>query len=620
MADSHTQQRSFLGRLWHGFWGGLDWLRRIVVNILFLLLLAIVIRLIFFGEDALVIADNSVLVLAPEGLVVEQYSGSPLDQALAEATQGQRMETRLRDLVDAVRLARDDDQISHLVIHPDRMLGIGLASMQELETVIADFKTSGKPVIAVSEFMAQHQYYLASLADEIWMDPDGVVWIDGYARYRNYYSEALDKLAVNVNLFRVGEFKSAMEPYIRQNMSPAAKQANLYWLGGQWEQFLASVSSLRGLRPDQLAQLPDRTPELMAAADGDAGRIAMAQGLVDRLLTRPEVRSELIQRTGRDPETGSFQQVDIWNYLGLRRGPKLGLGGDRVAIVVAEGEILDGTQPPGTVGGDSTARLIRDAVADDNTKAIVLRVDSPGGSGFASEIIRQELLAAGDAGKPVVVSMGDVAASGGYWIAMGGDEVWANPGTITGSIGIFGFIPTIPDSLAKLGISTDGVGTTELAGSLRIDRPLSEGVKTIVQNLIENGYQRFLNIVAQGRDLSVAEVDEIAQGRVWNGAQAEDRRLVDRLGGLGDAVDSAARMAGLEENYTVHYQEPELTAFEQFLVDLTATSASYLDLEFTSPVADLAWLQQTELVQDMRIFSQPRRGYGMVAHCFCTLD
>lgn len=613
-----TASRPFLLRLWHGFWGFLDGTRRVVVNIVFVLLVVFIIRLVLDSGQTLVLQQDTALFLAPEGRIVEQYSGSPVDRALAEATESRRQETRLRDLLEAIRLAADDGRITHLVIHPDGVSDLGLASAQELERAVMAFKQSGKPVIAYGELLGQHQYYLAALADEVWLNPDGLIWIDGYARFRNYYQNALEKLAVQVNLFRVGEYKSAMEPYTRQDMSPAAREANLYWMNGLWEQFLATISRHRGLPAELLQDHINAFPRSLEQAGGHAARVALDYGLVDRLLSRPEARGELVRRVGAADEQGDFRQIDLWNYLAVR-GNEAAAPQRQVAVVVAEGEIFGGDQPPGMVGGESTARLIRQAVRDENTDAIVMRVDSPGGDAFASEVIRRELMAARDAGKPVVVSMGDVAASGGYWIAMGADEVWANAATITGSIGIFGIIPTFAESLQKIGINNDGVGTTALAGGLRLERPLSEPVRRVVQSIIENGYDEFLAVVAEGRDLSLEAVAEVAEGRVWGGQQALDLGLVDQLGGLDQAIAAAARRAGIGDDHGFYYVGPELSTFERFLVDLTAAGVRELDVNLNFELAGLGPLTGS-IIGDVRRLLDQRQGFSAIAHCLCTLQ
>jgi len=616
---SSTDRPNILIRLWLGFWRGLTALRMAVFNIAFLIVLALVLRAIFSGGDALVLEDDTTLVISPNGVIVEEYVGAPLERALNEALGQELPQTRLRDILSALELAADDDKISQVLIQTDRLVGVGPGTMLELSQAFRTFKDSGKPVIAHGSWMAQGQYFLASLADEIWLDRDGMVLLEGYGMYRQYYAEGLEKLDVDVNLIRVGEYKSAMEPYIRNDMSEADREARRYLLDDIWQRYLEQAATNRGLPLDVLADLTENFSDYVEQADGDLARLAMDRGLVDRLVTRPEFRSELGQRGAPDEETG-FRQVAMLDYVDARTA--LNLPGDsQIGVIVAQGTIVEGSQPPGTIGGDSTARLIRQAARDDAIKAVVLRVDSGGGSAFASEVIRTELMNLRDSGKPVVVSMGDVAASGGYWIAMGADEVWAYPSTITGSIGIFGFFPTFQDTLAKIGVYTDGVGTTPLSGALRPDRAMDGEVRDLLQSFIDNGYREFISLVAEHRNLSLEAVDEVARGRIWTGAQARDRGLVDQLGTLDDAIVSAARIAGLGEDYDIRYVEPAMAPWQAFLTSLGARALALAGADM-APAA-VRWLPaelRGDLTRDLAVLYQSAGSgrAGVMAHCLCA--
>jgi protease IV len=472
MTDSKSP--NILVRLWLGFWRGVTALRMAVFNILFLIVLALVIGLIVRGGDKLMLESDTTLVLNPNGVIVEEYVGSPIERAVNEALGQQLPQTRLRDVLAALEYAAEDDRVTQVLIQTDKLLGIGPGMQQELAAAFERFRASGKPLIAHGGWYSQGQYFLASLADEIWLDNEGIVLLEGYGFYRQYYAEGLDKLEIDVNLIRVGEYKSAMEPFIRNDMSEEDREATRYFLGDLWQQYLQRVARNRGMPPEVLVDLTENLADYIEQANGDLARMALDRGLVDRLVSRPELRSELARR-GAPDDNGSFRQIDMHSYVaGMRLQPTF--RENQVGVIVAQGVIVDGSQPPGTIGSDSTSRLIRQALNDDQIKAVVLRVDSGGGSAFASEVIRRELLTLREAGKPVVVSMGNVAASGGYWIAMGADEVWAYPATITGSIGIFGFFPTFQNTLAKIGVHTDGVGTTPYAGALRSDREMSDDV------------------------------------------------------------------------------------------------------------------------------------------------
>ncbi|NBB69970.1 MAG: signal peptide peptidase SppA [Alphaproteobacteria bacterium] len=614
----HSDSRpNILVRLWLGFWRGLTAFRMAVFNILFLIVLALVLRLLFFSSDEIIVDDQTTLVIEPRGFIVEEYSGTPLDRAINEALGQDVPETRLRDVLAALRYAAGDDRIVQVLVRTDELWGVAPGMQIELADAFARFRESGKQVIAHGGLMMQGQYMLASMADEIWLDHDGLLLFEGYGRFRQYYAEGLEKLKVDVNLFRVGEYKSAMEPYIRNDMSEADRRASELWLGDLWQSWLDRVAIHRGLPVEVLVELTEDFAGAVRAADGDLATMALERGLVDRLVSRPEVRAELANRGASDPDTG-FRQIDFETYAAASSEwhPRA----ERVGIIVASGPITEGKQPPGTIGSESTSRLIRRAANDDSVKAVVLRIDSGGGSAFASEVIRSELMALKETGKPVVVSMSNVAASGGYWIAMGADEVWAYPTTLTGSIGIFGFFPTFQDTLAQIGISTDGVGTTPLSGALRADMALPEPARELLQSFIEHGYREFITLVAEHRPLSVDEVDQVAQGRVWSGTQAQRRGLVDQLGTLEEAVASAARSAGIAEDYEVDYVERELSTFEQFFVDMASASIRMAGVESTRGPA--AWLSGDlirGMLGDLRlVFSQAQSGRpGVMAHCLC---
>lgn len=616
---SEPKQRNFLVRLWLGFWRGLTAFRMAVFNILFLLVLAFVIRILLSPGEAIMLEEDTTLVVAPVGLIVEEFTGTPAERALNEAIGEQVAETRLRDLLRVFELAAEDERITQVLIRTDRLLGVSPGTLTELGAAVKRFRESGKPIVAYADGMSQSQFGFASMADEVWLNPDGALIIEGLSYFRNYYARALDMLRVDVNLFRVGEFKSAMEPFIRNDMSQADREAAAYWIGGLWQQYLEIVSANRGLPLERLIEQTGNPVALLTEQRGDAAEAALEAGWVDRLVTRPEARLALAERGAPDDEAG-FRQIDMDDFLSIPR--KLSLGKDRVGVVVASGTIVDGRQSPGAIGSDSTAALLRRAARDDSVKAVVFRIDSGGGSAFASEIIRQELMALRATGKPVVVSMGDVAASGGYWIAMGADEVWAYPNTITGSIGIYGFLPTFQRSLDTIGINTDGFGTTPLAGA-RPDREITEPVAETIQAIIEHGYREFIGLVAEFRDLSTDEVEAVAQGRVWTGAQARDRGLVDQLGTFEEAVDAAARMAGLGEDYGTVYVERRMTPFEEFLAQMGGSALARAGLEL--PASPLRRLVGNDLygrlIDDLALISSAsddrRRLPEVMAHCLC---
>jgi protease-4 len=549
-----------------GTWGILDATRKVTLNLLFL---AVVVGLLImlFRSDKPEIADKTALVIKPQGRLVEQLTFKSLDGLLDEARGTQTLETLLKDVIDAIDTARNDDRVQALVLDLSSFSGARLTKLQDVAEAVTEFKSSGKKVVAMADFYGQDAYYLAAHADEVIMNKIGGVALEGFGRYKMYFKEGIDKLGLDFNVFKVGTYKTAVEPLLRNDMSEYAKEANKEWMGDLWQIYLQDVSKAKGIKLDTLNRYAQELPRLVSEAGGDSAKVALDFGLVDQALTRIESREYLVDLVGKDESTHSYNKVSLFDYLKTIEGDRFGrkTEGDKVGIIVARGAILDGTQPAGTIGGDSTAALIRKARNDDSVKAIVLRVDSGGGSVFASEVIRRELEKARADGKPVIASMGSVAASGGLWISMTSDQVWAHPTTVTGSIGIFGMFPTYQKPLAKyLGIRVDGVSTAPLAG-VRADRELSAEVGEGIQKMIDRGYSEFLKLVADSRDMTIEEVDKIAQGRVWSGKDAYDHGLIDKLGDLDDAVTAAAKLAGITDNYVVSYIEKE-EAFQDKLV------------------------------------------------------
>lgn len=616
---AHSRKSNILIRLWLGFWHGVTALRIAVFNVIFLFVLALIIGLIVRGGDQLVIEEDTTMVLNPRGFIVEEFTGSPIERALNEALGQGVAETQLRDILSALDRAANDDRITQVLIATEDLIGVAPGVMLELSTAFERFRASGKPVIAYGGFFGQGQYFMASLADEVWMDPDGLVLLTGFGFFRQYFAEGLDRLGVDVNLFRVGEFKSAMEPFIRSDMSPEDRAATEYFLGDLWRRFVEMTARQRGMPVELMHDLTQNFASHLEAANGDVAQMALDLGLVDRLISRPEMRAELARR-GAPDDNGGFRNVSFDALATMPDIKTLRRPSEQVGVIVAQGVIVEGSHPAGTIGADSTSRLIRQALHDDSIRAVVLRVDSGGGSAFASEVIRRELMALREAGKPVVVSFGNVAASGGYWIAMGADEIWAYPSTITGSIGIFGFFPTFQNTLAKIGINTDGVGTTPLSGALRVDMAMDDSTRQLLQSFIEHGYREFVSLVAEHRGMSLAEVEAVAQGRVWTGAQAQQRGLVDQLGTLEDAIGSAARMAGLGEDFRFSYVQPELKPWQMFLTQMGARAI--LAAGFAPSASWMNWLPRdlrAGLLADLHlVLESTRHGRpGIMAHCLC---
>jgi protease IV len=602
-----------------GLWRGLDGLRKVLHLILLLVIFGLIVGLLRGSVPR--IPAKAALLVAPQGQLVEQLTGEPLQRALQEARGEEHTETLLWDLTDSIRAAAADPRIQVVALDLEKFEGGTLPTLDELAGALREFRASGKKVIAYGTELTQERYYLAAQADEIYLDPMGFVLIDGYDRYRTYLKDALDKLGVDINVFRVGAFKSAVETYTRTSMSPEDREESRGYLGAMWTTYQDAITRARKLPPDTLSKYVDSLSKTVPAAGGDAARVALQAGLVTAVKTRLEAEQRLIGLVGPDDSDGSFRSVSSDDYVRYARAQKKlrADGKARIGVIVAEGEILDGDQPPGTIGGDSTARLIRQARLDKGVKAVVLRVDSPGGSVMASEQIYRELQALRAAGKPLVVSMSGYAASGGYYISAPADEIWANPATITGSIGIFAIIPTFDKTLAKIGISTDGVGTTPLSGQLRIDRPLGEEARALLQSQISRGYDEFLERVATGRKKTRDQVNEIAQGHVWAGIDAHRLGLVDQLGSYNDAVKAAARRAKVTD-YAAEFLEPELTWPEQLALSLKSRLAGLL-LRASPGEAALARLAErfdpvTREAERLARFSTPNRLY---AYCFCEV-
>lgn len=620
-----------LVRFFKGLWDVMNFIRRLILNVVFfglLLILAIAFLAALGSGGVKPLLDRTTLVIAPEGKLVEQYSCDPVSRAFARASGGDSCkEVQLRDMLRVLDAARTDKSIERVLLRTDKMAFSGYASIREVAAAVAKLRAAGKQVVAFGENFDQGQYLLAAQANEVYLDPMGGVLLEGLSRYTQYFREGLqDKLGVDVHVFKVGTYKSAVEPYILDAASPAAKEADLYWMNDVWQRYLGDLAGVRKTSAQALAADIDQLPTGLAAAQGDLGKYALQKKLVDGLKTEDEVDDLLAKRGVADSDADDgFREIGFDDYL-----KRVGNGFDpvderpAVAVVVAEGEIVQGEQPPGSVGGESTADLLRAAKDDDKVKAVVLRVNSPGGDVFASEQIRRQVAALKAAGKPVVVSMGDVAASGGYWISMNGDRIFADPSTITGSIGIFGVFPTISRTLDKFGIHTDGVSTTKYAGAFDITRPLDPDVGSMIQSVIDKGYRDFTGRVADARHQSVQQIDAVAQGRVWSGAEAKDRGLVDQFGGLQDAIADAATRAKLGKpgSYQVRYAEKIATPFERIFGRFASSHAGMALLREspmlqtlfarTSPQAD----QALHFVQDAL---QHRTGQPIkaLAYCFC---
>lgn len=609
-----SEHQSALRRLFDLVWNAVVMLYRLVVIASVLAGLALL-WMLLRSTGPVIVEDNVALVLAPSGALVEQIDQDPGQQFFERFAGEMPSQSSLRELIDALDAARTDDRIRLAVLKLDGLWSAGMPQIDELHTAMRAFQASGKRIVAWAPWYDQMHYYAVAQADDVGLDPYGMVYVEGFSLYNNYFAEALEKLGVDMHVFRVGEFKSAVEPFTRNDMSAEARAANREWLSDLWRAYGASVSSGRGLPEDAADKYVDGLRAGMVDLGGDAAAYARDQGWVGRLETLADFRNRIGQTVGMDDDHGSFRQIHYLDYLGaVRKAKQADRSGRSVALIVVQGEIVDGTGQPGQAGGDTIYDLLDEARRDPEVAAVVLRIDSPGGSVWAAEQIRRAVLNLRAAGKPVVASMSSVAASGGYWVAMDADQIWAHATTITGSIGVFGLMPTLDRTLEKLGIHTDGLGTTRLAGAFRLDRPLNDEARSIIQAGVEKVYRDFVGSVANARKLPVERVDALAQGRVWSGADAHDLGLIDEFGGLRDAARSAARLAGLDpERFHLDERQPERGWSALLLAPLTGRFNSWM------PAGLLGWAERLQARSDVqRILSSFNDPRGIYAHCFCT--
>ncbi|HWU93245.1 MAG TPA: signal peptide peptidase SppA [Sphingomicrobium sp.] len=532
--------------------------------------LVLILMLLFFGALYAALSarpapvHDGVLALNLNGAVVEQ----PAKASFSEIAGGSRIqEYRLRDLIGVLDAARTDDRVKAVSLDLDGFTGGGQTAMSDLSEAVLRVRASGKPVVAYGVGFTNAGYELASAASEIWLNPLGTVAIAGPGGTNLYYKGLLDKLGVTANVYRVGTYKSAVEPYIRNDMSPAAKENYTALDQAMLESWLQAIHRARPKA--NVALFLKDMPGAVDAAGGYMAKAALDAGLVDRIGGRAEFEDRLKALGGADKDAnGGYRQIKLASYLTDKVNEK---PHGPIGVVTVAGMIVDGTASAGTAGGDTIAQEINDGV-DKGIKALIVRVDSPGGSVLASERIREAILRAKAKHIPVVVSMGSVAASGGYWVSTPGDFIYAEPSTITGSIGVFGVLPSFQGTLQKLGIGADGVKTTPLSGEPDLLRGPSPEAGRLIQTGVEATYRRFLGIVAEARHKTPADVDKIAQGRVWDGGTARQLGLVDGFGGMPEAIAKAADLAHLgKDDRGLRYLEPPVSVKEQLLAALASS-------------------------------------------------
>jgi len=598
-------------------WRILEGIRRVLHLILLLVIFGFILAALHTSIP--IVPHTAALVIAPEGSLVEQLSSDPVRRAFGEASGGPAPETLLRDVIDAVAAAKTDSRIKLIVLDLGSLDASGLSKLQEIGAALRDFRAAGKRVVVAADSLDQTQYYLAAQAGEVYLDPLGLVYLDGFSYYRMYLKDAIEKLGVDVNVFRAGTYKSFTDQFSRSDMAASEREESSVWLEALWNAYQQDVTRARSLPAGALSQFVADEPAALTAVNGDAAKLALQRGLVTALKSRRQVADELKGLVGEDDDSHSFNSIGMNQYLASVRSKRVlkSKSDSKVGIVVASGEILDGHQPPGTIGGESTADLLRQARYDKAVKAVVLRVDSPGGSMFASEQILREVQTLRKAGKPVVVSMSSYAASGGYYISSAANQIFASPTTLTGSIGVFSVVPTFQRTLEKLGVKVDGLGTTGIAGDMRLDRALTPATRRILQTSVDHAYAEFLRRVADGRKKAVEDVDKIAQGRVWAGVDAQRIGLVDHLGGLKDATDAAAKLAELSADYGVDYIEPELSLRQQLLMQLRSETLRMGQIAgFVAPRGDVERMLDP-LLEQARAIARLNDPRGLYAYCWC---
>lgn len=609
-----SNNKGLLGRFFGGISTFLTKVRIVLVNLLtaiILISLLFSIGSLFSQRESFEMPESGALRVALDGNLVDQKTYSDPMEVLLNPDMP--TETLVYELVQAIDMAAKDERINSMTLILDELESAGMSKIEEVGTAILRFRETGKPVIAVADNFSQQQYLLASYADRILMHPMGVVELLGYASYQTYMADALEKLKVDVNVFRTGPHKNAVEPFIANEMSNESKEQAQWLIDDLWEQYKQGLMARRGMTEEQIQGYTHSIDQTMLETGMSLGEIALSSNLVDALVTRDELMAEIQAVAGANEEGDFYNFTNAIAYLKNNTNPfEQGNEKPKVGYLVAKGQISDGVQPSGSIGGDSLAYQLKQARLNDELSALVLRVDSPGGSAFASEVIRRELELFKKQEIPIVVSMGSVAASGGYWISMPADEIWATPSTLTGSIGVFSVVPTIDRSMSSLGLTTDGVDTTPLSSAFRLDQPLTEQAKTIFQQQVNNLYRNFLSIVTNARDMPQEQLEPLAGGRVWTGTQALEIGLVDKIGNQFEAIESAAKLAGVEDNYRIHKVEPQLSFTEQLLKQF------FEQVNISFSIKELGWLKHFSSLLDKTpeqaniLLSDPQHMY---LHC-----
>lgn len=590
-------------------WRLLNFVREFFLNLFFILLILIGIGLYFQFQNKPADPAKGALLVDLSGVVVDKPIVNDKlrewGRELLGSSSTRLQENSLFEVVENIRQAKADDNITGIVLSLNNFVGADQPSLQYMGNALREFRDSGKPIYAIGDSYNQIQYYLASFANKIYLSPQGSVELQGFSSNTLYYKSLLDKLKITTHVFRVGSYKSAVEPMIRDDMSPEAREANSRWIEGLWQNYLTEVASNRNLSKEQL--FPNAATDIVSrlqAVGGNLAQYALDHKLVDRLASRSAIEAELTDIFGWDKQNNDFNFISIYNYQTKEKPQQ----DSQIAVILINGAIVDGLQTPGSVGGDTAAAQIRQARLDPKIEAVILRVNSPGGSVNASEVIRSELVALRAAGKPLVVSMGGMAASGGYWISTPANYIIANPSTLTGSIGIFGVINTVDKSLESIGVHTHGVTTSPLA-DVATTKALPSEFSQMMQINIEHGYQTFINLVATARHKTPEQVDQIAQGRVWMGSDAKNNDLVDQLGDFDDAVKKAAELAKLD-NYELQWFVDQPSLSDMILSQIGVSVQAMLP----APLSAVATVVKDQ-TDSFNQFNDPQNRYVLCLTC-----
>ena len=602
-------------------WSFLGLLRKVIGMASFLVVLVFLLSL--FSSRLPTIHNNSVLIVDPQGQLVDQLQGDAYERAVNEVFGEITSEVLVDDVVEALYYAKNDPRITLIVLRLDQLSGGGLSKLERIGIALDEVRESEKKIIAYADYYSQESYYLAARVNEIYLHPEGIFFPDGYSYYSNYYKDLINKIKVDWNIFRAGAYKTAVEPFIRNNMSAESMDSRSRIAGNLWNKYETDVISVRNLADKSISNYARDLLDDIEKEKTNVASIAYDMNLFDGLLTKDQVELQISEELNIAKVDFNEHTIAFNDYLAVMRLDENSVDyEDNIAIIVASGEILNGKQAPGLIGGESTAMLLKKALYDESIHGVMLKIDSPGGSAFASEQILEQVIALQAAQKPVVVLMGSVAASGGYWIAMSADKIFASPVTITGSIGVFAMFPTLQNSLAELGIYTDGSGTNQWSGSFRIDREMSSEVKRLVQSQVDYGYDEFINKVSKHRNIPKDTVRTVAEGQIWTGAEALDNGLIDALGGFNDALNEIEALTNLSETeYGLIYLQPEISPTESlaisFLNTLHSLDITFLKSSSMSPAFDYLNSKIEQFMLPWLHFNDPK---GLYAYCFCELN